>query len=77
MRVNFELKFGADTYKAAQEEAYREVAKFLSLDEEAVKNSVDLELKVAIPDAEKDTQYNGHFLVTAYGHVKNSISKPF
>lgn len=76
MHVNFELKFGANTLADAKTTATEEVSKFLEVSAESVANSVDLELKVAIPDPEKDnTTY--HFMVTAYGRVKNSIAKPF
>jgi hypothetical protein len=75
MRVNFELKFGADTLEEAKKSAHEEVAKFLGIDESTVSDSVDLELKVAIPDPEKD-KYSGHFAITAFGSVKKSVVRP-
>lgn len=75
MHVNFELKFGANTIAEAKQTAVEEVSKFLEISDESVANSVDLELKVGIPDPEKDKTTH-HFMVTAYGRVKNSIAKP-
>lgn len=77
MRVHFELKFGADTVESARELAYQEVAKFMQVSEEAVPALVDLELKVGIPDPEKDSALTTHFVITAFGNVKHSIAKPF
>ena len=75
MRVNFELKFGTNTLAEAKATAYEEVAKFLDISKEEAPNATDLELKVSIPDPEKDkTTY--HFMFTAYGNVKTSIAKP-
>jgi hypothetical protein len=42
MRVNFELKFSADTLEDAKKMASEEVAKFLGIDESSVSDSVDL-----------------------------------
>jgi hypothetical protein len=75
MRVNFELKFSVDTLEDAKKMAAEEVAKFLNIDEASVADSVDLELKVSIPDPEKNT-YSGHFIVTAFGSVKKSVARP-
>jgi hypothetical protein len=75
MRVNFELKFSADTLEAAKLMAHEEVAKFLNIDESVVADSVDLELKVGIPDPEKNL-YSGHFIITAYGSLKKSVLHP-
>ena len=75
MRVNFELKFSVDTLEAAKAEAYAEVAKFLNLDIDAATNAVDLELKVTIPDPEKNP-YSGHFVIVAYGSLKKSVIHP-
>lgn len=77
MRVHFELKFGADTVEGARETAYQKVAKFMQVSEEAVPALVDLELKVSIPDAEKDSELTTDFVITAFGNVKHSIAKPF
>jgi hypothetical protein len=77
MRVHFELKFGADTVEQARKTACEEVAKFMEIGEDAIPSVVDIELKVAIPDPEKDSGLTQHFVVTAYGNVKNSIAKPF
>lgn len=77
MRVHFELKFGADTVESAREIAYQEVAKFMEVREDAVPALVDLELKVAIPDPEKDSGLTTHFVITAFGNIKHSIAKPF
>jgi hypothetical protein len=57
--------------------AYEEVAKFMSIDVAAVPALVDIELKVSIPDPEKDSELTTHFIATAYGNVKHSIAKPF
>jgi hypothetical protein len=77
MRVHFELKYGADTLDQARATAYEEVAKFMSVDEAAAPALVDIELKVGIPDPEKDSGLTSHFIVTAYGNVKHSVAKPF
>jgi hypothetical protein len=77
MRVHFELKYGADTIDQARSNAYLEIAKFMEVDEASVPGLVDIELKVGIPDPEKDSGLTTHFAVTAYGNVKNSIAKPF
>lgn len=76
MRVHFELKYGADTVDQARATAYEEIAKFMSVSEAAVPALVDVELKVSIPDPEKDSALTTHFVVTAYGNVKHSIAKP-
>lgn len=76
MRVHFELKYGADTIDQAHTLAYEEIAKFMSISESAVPAIVDVELKVAIPDPEKDAGLTTHFVVTAFGNVKHSIAKP-
>lgn len=76
MRVHFELKYGADTIEQARATAYEEIAKFMSVDEIAVPALVDVELKVAVPDPEKDSDLTTHFVVTAFGNVKHSIAKP-
>jgi len=75
MRVAFELKFSADTLESAKATAYEEVAKFLNITESAVADSVDLELKVGIPDPEKNL-YSGHFVITAYGSLKKTLLHP-
>lgn len=79
MRVNFELKFGADSLEEAKKEAYERVAAFLELTIEDVPRAVDLELKVGTFDPEKDAAISpaGPYLVTAYGNLKHSIAKPF
>jgi len=76
MRVHFELKYGADTIEQARATAYEEIAKFMSVDENAVPALVDVELKVSVPDPEKDSDLTTHFVVTAFGNVKHSIAKP-
>jgi hypothetical protein len=76
MRVHFELKYGADTIDQARDTAYTEIAKFMSVTESAVPALVDVELKVTIPDSEKDSGLATHFSVTAYGNVKHSIATP-
>lgn len=76
MRVHFELKYGADTVDQARATAYEEIAKFMSVSEAAVPALVDVELKVSIPDPEKDSAISNHFVVLAYGNVKHSIAKP-
>lgn len=77
MRVHFELKYGADTLDEARTTAYEEVAKFMSVDELAAPALVDIELKVAVPDPEKDSGLTTRFVVTAFGNVKHSVAKPF
>lgn len=76
MRVHFELKYGADTVDQARAMAYEEIAKFMGVTEAAVPALVDVELKVAIPDPEKDSGLTTHFAITAFGNVKHSIAKP-
>lgn len=76
MRVNFELRYGADTLEQAVSMAHEEVAKFMSIDVVAVPALVDIELKISIPDPEKDSGLTNHFIATAYGNVKHSIAKP-
>jgi hypothetical protein len=76
MRVHFELKYGADTIEQARAYAYEKIAKFMSITEAAVPALVDVELKVAIPDPEKDSDLTTNFVVTAFGNVKHSIAKP-
>ena len=77
MRIHFELKYGVDTLDQARKLAYEEVAKFMGIDESAAPGAVDIELKVSIPDPEKDSGITGHFIVIAFGNIKNSIAKPF
>lgn len=77
MRVHFELKYGSDNVEEARENAYRKVASFMQVTEEAVPALVDLELKVGIPDPEKDADLSSDFVITAFGNVKHSIAKPF
>ena len=76
MRVHFELKYGAETLDQARFEAYKRIAAFMDVTEEAVPGLVDLELRVGIPDPENDLGFTANFAVTAYGNVKNSIAKP-
>lgn len=76
MRVHFELKYGADTVDQARATAYEEIAKFMGVTEAAVPALVDVELKVAIPDTEKDPELTTHFAITAFGNIKHSIAKP-
>lgn len=76
MRVHFELKYGADTVDQARDLAYEEIAKFMGVSEAAVPALVDVELKVSIPDPEKDFGLTTHFVITAFGNVKHSIAKP-
>lgn len=76
MRVHFELKYGADTIGRARITAYEEIAKFMEVTEAAVPALVDIELKITVPDPEKDADLVGRFAVTAYGNVKNIIAKP-
>jgi hypothetical protein len=76
MRVHFELKYGADTIDEARNMAYEEIAKFMSVTESAVPALVDIELKVAVPDPEKDSGLSTRFVITAFGNVKHSIAKP-
>ena len=75
MRVNFELKFSVDTLEDAKAQAYEEVSKFLNIDISAAPAAVDLELKVSIPDPEKNP-YSGHFIIVAYGSLKKSVIHP-
>jgi hypothetical protein len=77
MRVHFELKYGAETLEQARVEAYKRIAAFMDVTETAVPTLVDIELKVTVPDPEKDLDFTANFAVTAYGNVKNSIAKPF
>ena len=77
MRVHFELRYGADTLEQASTMAHEEIAKFMSVDVVAVPALVDIELKVSIPDPEKDSGLTTHFVATAYGNVKHRIAKPF
>lgn len=76
MRVHFELKFGASSIEEATAGAYNRVAEFMQVTEESVSEIVDLELKISVPDPEKDKGIDSPFLVTAFGNIKNSISKP-
>jgi hypothetical protein len=77
MRVHFELKYGAETLDQARVEAYKRVASFMDVTEAEVPALIDLEVKVAVPDPEKDLGFTANFAVTAYVNVKNSIAKPF
>lgn len=77
MRVHFELKYGAETLDQARVEACKRIAAFMDVTEAAVPALVDIELKVGIPDPEKDPGFTANFAVTAYGNLKNSIAKPF
>jgi hypothetical protein len=76
MRVHFELKYGADTIDQARSMGYEEIAKFMGVSENAVPALVDVELRVAMPDPEKDSDLTTRFVITAFGNVKHSIAKP-
>lgn len=77
MRVHFELKYGADSISQARVSAYEQIADFMEVSAVAVPTLVDIELRVGIPDPEKDSGVGTKFVVTAYGNVKNIIAKPF
>lgn len=76
MRVHFELKYGAQSLELARIAAYEQIANFMGVSEAAVPALVDIELKVGIPDPEKDSGIEAGFVVTAFGNVKHSIAKP-
>ena len=82
MRTSFELKITAKHLEEAELEATRAVASFLQIDRESVLDNVNMELKVAYPEAETHVEIaenmdHPHFVVTVYGSVKQSSSKPF
>jgi hypothetical protein len=77
MRTHFELKYGSDTLDQARATAYEKIAEFMEVTEVAVPALVDIELKVGIPDPEKDSDVTNRFIVTVYGNIKNSVAKPF
>lgn len=77
MRTHFELKYGSDTLDQARATAYEKIAEFMEVTEAAVPALVDIELKVGIPDPEKDSTVANRFIITVYGNIKNSVAKPF
>lgn len=82
MRTSFELKIAAADITEAKQEATKAVAKFLNLPEEDLLDHVNMELKVSYPKAETlieigENMDSGEFIVTVFGSVKQSVTKPF
>ena len=82
VRTSFEFKISADDITEAKEEAVKRIGKFLNLPEESVQDTVNLELKVSYPEAKTlaDIAQNMDstaFVVTVFGSVKQSVTKPF
>lgn len=82
MRTSFELKISAPYLSTAKEIAIREIASFMEIPEDEVLDKVNLELKVSYPEAETLEEINAAvggpaLVVTVYGSVKQSVSKPF
>lgn len=76
MRVHFELKYGSDDVEKAHKSAQLLISKFMQVEESAVPSLVDVELRVSLPDPEKDKDWQYKYVITAYGNVKHSIAKP-
>jgi hypothetical protein len=82
MRTSFEFKITADDITQAKEIAIKKVGAFLNLPEDSVLDNVNLELKVSYPEAKTLAEITQNedgttFVVTVYGSVKQSITKPF
>lgn len=78
MRASFELKLYANSLVEAKTAAEAMVSKFLEVDPEQLKTVVDIELKVRTYELKDDQpEPDGDFEVIVYGHLKNSILKPF
>ena len=82
MRTSFELKILAEDITEAKQELVKRVASFLNLPEEGLLDHVSLELKVSYPEAKTQGEIAQNmdleqYVVTAYGSVKQSVTKPF
>jgi hypothetical protein len=82
MRTTFELKIAAVNITEAKELAIREVGSFLEIPDEEVLDSVNLEIKVSYPEGKTlteilDNMDSSKLVVTVYGSVKQSVTKPF
>jgi len=82
VRTSFELKISADDVTEAKQEAIKRMGAFLNIPEDSVEDNVNLELKVSYPEAKTlgDIAQNMDgttFVVTVFGSVKHSITKPF
>ena len=82
MRTSFELKITANDITEAKETALEKVGAFLNLPKESVLDNVNLELKVSYPEAKTlaeitQAEDGATFVVTVYGSVKQSVTKPF
>ena len=82
MRTSFELKISAATLEEAKTETIKAVASFLQIEASDVLDNVNLELKVSYPEAKTYAEIAENmdtpmFVVTAYGSVKQSVTRPF
>lgn len=82
MRTSFELRVSAETITEAKDAALTKVADFLEIDKSQVLDNVNLELKVSYPEAKTlaeiaESMDSPLFVVTVYGSVKQSVTKPF
>ena len=82
MRTSFELKILAKDITEAKQEVIKRIASFLDLPEEGLLDHVSLELKVSYPEAKTQGEITqnmdlGEYVVTAYGSVNQSATKPF
>ena len=82
IRTSFEFKIAASTYEEALRTAQDYVSTFLALDPSELEDVVDLEFKVSLPKAETaaeiaESMDQKMLVVTVFGSVKRSISKPF
>lgn len=82
MRTSFELKIAAENLTVSKQIAIEAVAKFLGIKEDEVLDAVNLELKVSYPEAKTYAEISEHmdtplFVVTVFGSVKQSVTRPF
>ena len=82
MRTSFELKLVASTLEEAKAAASKQISEFLGINELDLEDRVSMELKVSYPKAEtiaeiEETVESKVFQVTAFGSVKQGLSKPF
>jgi hypothetical protein len=77
MRVNFDLKIYAQTYKEAKLQAYQAIANFLSIPIEGVPEMVDVELRVTQVKEKDAAKYSNELEVSVFANVKQSVFKPF
>ena len=75
MRINFELKYGADTLAGAKKIALQKASDFIGVSLETVESRLDIELKVSIPEKDGDlSEYK--YQILAHGAVRTNSINP-